>query len=211
MPPFPPLVRGLEAVGWMFPASQTGGDCFDLWQTADGRLGILVADAAGHGLGAALIILQVRSLVRTLSTTVLSAPTARHGERPIICRPSQRQLRDGVPRLYLFRRRHSLDRCRPWPGLCAAACRYRRWYISVSAMPLAWTMARGADPSPPPAKLDITGSLMVVTDGIFEARNPAGQLFDLPRNGRSLRSSPSGQTGIIAQRRELRFAPGKRA
>ena len=32
----------IEAMGWMRAASQTCGDCFDLWKTHDGRLGILL-------------------------------------------------------------------------------------------------------------------------------------------------------------------------
>ena len=66
IPREPPGVHGLDAVGWTMPASTTGGDCFDLWKTSDGRLGILLADASGHGLGPAMIVTQVRTLVRAL-------------------------------------------------------------------------------------------------------------------------------------------------
>ncbi|HEX8913865.1 MAG TPA: GAF domain-containing SpoIIE family protein phosphatase, partial [Humisphaera sp.] len=67
IPKQPPNVPGLTACGWTLPASVTGGDCFDLWKLPDGRLGILVADASGHGLGPALIVSQARTLVRALS------------------------------------------------------------------------------------------------------------------------------------------------
>src|SRR5205085_7493757 len=58
---------GLEAVGWSLPASIAGGDCFDLWKTADGRLGIFLGDASGHGLAPAMIVSQARTLIRALS------------------------------------------------------------------------------------------------------------------------------------------------
>jgi phosphoserine phosphatase RsbU/P len=64
-----PDVAGLSCAGWTLPANSTGGDCYDLWKLPDGRLGILVADASGHGLAPALIVTQVRTLVRTLSDT----------------------------------------------------------------------------------------------------------------------------------------------
>ena len=62
-----PDVPGLAAAGWTRPASINGGDVFDLWKTKDGRLGVLLADASGHGIGPALVACQVRTLVRTLS------------------------------------------------------------------------------------------------------------------------------------------------
>ncbi len=62
-----PQVDGVEAVGWTVPASITGGDCYDLWRTADGRLGIFLADATGHGIGPAMVVSQTRTLVRAMS------------------------------------------------------------------------------------------------------------------------------------------------
>lgn len=67
IPKCAPPVPGLSAAGWTLPASTTGGDCFDLWKLADGRLGVLLADASGHGLAPAMIIGQVRTLVRAMS------------------------------------------------------------------------------------------------------------------------------------------------
>ena len=62
-----PKLEGIEPYGWTKPADETGGDLFDLWTLPDGRLGILVADASGHGLAPAVIVSQVRTLVRALS------------------------------------------------------------------------------------------------------------------------------------------------
>ena len=62
-----PVLPGIEPFGWTKPADETGGDLFDLWTLPDGRLGILVADASGHGLARSVIVSQVRTLVRALS------------------------------------------------------------------------------------------------------------------------------------------------
>jgi phosphoserine phosphatase len=62
-----PDVPGIDAFGWTRPASINGGDVFVLWKTPDGRLGVLVADASGHGIGPAMVACQVRTLVRSLS------------------------------------------------------------------------------------------------------------------------------------------------
>jgi phosphoserine phosphatase len=62
-----PDVPGLQVDGWTRPASVTGGDCFDFWKTPDGRLGIFVADASGHGLAPTLVVSQVRALIRAIA------------------------------------------------------------------------------------------------------------------------------------------------
>ena len=66
IPKSAPQIPGLDAVGWTKAADETGGDCFDLWRTSDGRLGVLVADATGHGLAPVLAVSQTRTLVRGL-------------------------------------------------------------------------------------------------------------------------------------------------
>jgi hypothetical protein len=62
-----PDVPGIEAFGWTRAASVTGGDCFDLWRTNDGRLAMLLADASGHGLAPTLVVSQVRTLIRAFA------------------------------------------------------------------------------------------------------------------------------------------------
>lgn len=65
-----PQVPGYDIAGWNRCADETGGDCYDFIPLPDGRLAVLMADATGHGIGAALVIAEFRSLVRaTLSVT----------------------------------------------------------------------------------------------------------------------------------------------
>lgn len=67
IPKHPPEVAGILSTGWTHAASTAGGDSFDLWTMSDGRLGVFVGDASGHGIGPALVVSQVRTLIRTLS------------------------------------------------------------------------------------------------------------------------------------------------
>src|SRR5262249_41806200 len=67
IPQEPPRIAGLTAVGWMRPASVTGGDCYDLWRMEDGRMGIFVGDASGHGIAPAIVVSQARTLIRALA------------------------------------------------------------------------------------------------------------------------------------------------
>jgi phosphoserine phosphatase len=59
-----PSVAGYDIAGWSRPADATGGDTFDFVPNGDGRLMLLLGDATGHGIGPALSVTQVRSMLR---------------------------------------------------------------------------------------------------------------------------------------------------
>ena len=64
LPTQSPQLDDFEIAGWNQPADQTGGDYFD-WQTLpDGRIAISLADAAGHGIGPALVSSSCRAYTR---------------------------------------------------------------------------------------------------------------------------------------------------
>jgi phosphoserine phosphatase len=80
-----PQIPGYEIAGWNCSADETGGDCYDFIALDDGRYAFLLADATGHGIGAALVIAQCRSLVRAMLSVTqdLSAVAARVNQ--ILC------------------------------------------------------------------------------------------------------------------------------
>ena len=73
-----PVVPGFDIDGWSEPAEETGGDTYDVigYHRAPGARGLrlsasetervvlLLADASGHGIGPALSVTQVRSMLR---------------------------------------------------------------------------------------------------------------------------------------------------
>jgi sigma-B regulation protein RsbU (phosphoserine phosphatase) len=50
------------------PAGMVGGDYYDCFELDSNRLGIVVADVSGHGIGAALVMSMFKVLLRTFST-----------------------------------------------------------------------------------------------------------------------------------------------
>ena len=67
LPKAVPRLPGFDVAGFSQPADETGGDIYDFLPVDEQRLGIMVADAAGHGIGPALVIAETRAMLRALS------------------------------------------------------------------------------------------------------------------------------------------------
>lgn len=63
LPGAPLRLAGVEIAGVCMPATHVGGDYFDYFENGDG-VDVVIADVSGHSVGAALIMTEVRSLVR---------------------------------------------------------------------------------------------------------------------------------------------------
>jgi sigma-B regulation protein RsbU (phosphoserine phosphatase) len=63
LPSAPPQIPGLEIDGTSIYCDETGGDYYDYLKLSDGRLGVVVADASGHGVGAALHMTTARAFL----------------------------------------------------------------------------------------------------------------------------------------------------
>ena len=63
LPTAAPAVAGYSIAGSCEPAQQVGGDLYDYFSLADGRLGIAVADVSGKGVPAALYMMVTKGLL----------------------------------------------------------------------------------------------------------------------------------------------------
>ncbi|MEZ5976661.1 MAG: GAF domain-containing SpoIIE family protein phosphatase [Planctomycetota bacterium] len=65
IPSAPGKIAGFEVHGWYRPAEGTAGDFYDFVQAKNGRLGVVVGDVTGHGIGPALITASAQAGLRS--------------------------------------------------------------------------------------------------------------------------------------------------
>ena len=182
IPKSPPPIPGIAAVGWTLPASATGGDCFDLWRLADGRLGILLADASGHGLAPAMIVSQARTLVRGMCD-IAGSP------HELLGRVNARLAQDlecgqfVTAFLAFLSPQGNLE----WssaghgPVLLRTALDRPLSTLDPIVPPLGIVEEWDTTESPSACALPGGGALIVISDGIFEAMNAEGEQFGIER------------------------------
>jgi phosphoserine phosphatase RsbU/P len=62
-----PRIAGYDLAAWWRPAESVSGDYYDVIPLPDGRLGLIVADVSGHGVGPSLLMASVRAMIHVLA------------------------------------------------------------------------------------------------------------------------------------------------
>lgn len=181
-----PDISGYDIAGWNRPAEKTGGDCFDFIYREGSNceidhLGLLLADASGHGIAPALIASQLRAIIRSLFGFNISISSILDHTNRILCRdlPSNRFITAFYGLLF------------PQEGLVR--------YCSAGQGPIIYLDSKGnaevrsATCCPlgiledtvfyedKPIRLQKGDFLILITDGFFEARNSTGEQFGVDR------------------------------
>lgn len=85
LPRQPPRLDGFEIDGWSEPVHEAGGDFYDYLTLPDGRMCLIVADVAGHGLESALVACEARALFRALATDTNDLEAIMRRVNQILC------------------------------------------------------------------------------------------------------------------------------
>jgi serine phosphatase RsbU (regulator of sigma subunit) len=196
-----PKLGGYEIDAWGEPADETGGDTYDVVGLRGRGAGcavdppdpdailLLLADATGHGIGPALSVTQVRAMLRMAARLGAQLPAiARHLNEQLCA-----DLHEGrfvtVWLGELDARTHVL-----W-SLSAGQAPILHYHVAddrieelpADAAPLgiAWQLEVERATAIPLERGDLVA---VFSDGIYEARNPAGEAFGAERVRRLLRA-----------------------
>ncbi|MCH8964930.1 MAG: SpoIIE family protein phosphatase [Planctomycetes bacterium] len=185
-----PRVPGFEIAGWNKPADQTGGDAFDFIPTDDGRLGLLIADATGHGVGPALMVAECRALLRGLASITVDLTQIMAKANEVLFE----DLQDGrfvtVCLAFLDSETSTISHLSAGHGplIHYVAADDRFVELPAATLPLGITKNLPAGPAP-----DIVlgpGDLFIlITDGFFEWIRAGGEQFGLKRLYEVIRSN----------------------
>lgn len=181
-----PALEGLEVAAAYEPCSQVGGDYYDLIPLGEDRWGFAMADVAGKGIPAALLVAALRASVFSLAKSSLTL-------RVIVGRTNQLLYESvGESRYATFffglldvplRRLIHINAGHPPPVLVRASGEVE--LIHASGLPL------GLFPSPryfeEVIQLGAGDLLAFYTDGITESANREGDLFGRDRLAALLR------------------------
>ncbi len=202
-----PTLNGFELDAWNEPADETGGDTFDvigftmdamgvvdssehghrpvLASSSDGpsdRAILLLADATGHGIGPALAATQIRAMLRMavrLGADLLHI--ARHlNEQLIADLPENRFITAWLGDVDSKTGTVTSFSAGQGPLLHYQAANRQIVEVPTDAPPFGVTPDLMAPPRPP-LRLQRGDLFVVLSDGLFEARNAAGEQFGLKR------------------------------
>ena len=174
-----PTHDGLEIGVFSRPAEETGGDTFDLFDTYgddnSAPLMIVLGDATGHGIGAALSVTQMRSMLRTAAALGADLDT--------MCSCVNDQLAADLPSNRFITAFVGMLDTRSWtlsyrawgqgPLLHFHAAKQECDWLPASTTALGFFGNQAARPVPP-LRLEPGDIFALLTDGFYEYEDPEG-------------------------------------
>ncbi len=175
----PPL-DGWNILHHYQPAREVGGDFYDFFELPEGRLGMVVGDATGHGMPAALVMATARSMLRAVSQTSNSP-----GD--VLRRVNDPLFMDIPPNMFVTCLYAILD---PKSGrLLYANAGHDLPYLRRRSGDAEELRARGMPLGLMPGMnyeeketiLESGEAALFYSDGLVEAHDPKGEMFGFPR------------------------------
>jgi len=208
LPKAPPILAGFAIAGATHPTQETGGDYYDFIPMSDGYWGIVVGDASGHGIGAALLISETRAYLRALALT--------HTDPGSVLRLLNYRLAEDMStdhfvtvlfaRLCPVTRSLVYSNAGHWPGYVLDAHGEVKLVLNSTNLPLGLDAA-GDFSNGPTMTLDPGDLVFLLSDGIVEAVSADGSPFNIGRAlevVRAHRDHPPGEliAALLHQVRE---------
>jgi serine phosphatase RsbU (regulator of sigma subunit) len=176
-----PTLEGWQISPLYQPAREVGGDFYDFFELPDGRLGIVVGDATGKGVPAALVMASTRSMLRAVAQASNYSP----GE--VLRRVNDPLVTDIPPNMFITCFYCILD---PESGRLKYANaghdlpylhrrRGEAEELRARGMPLGLMPGMGYEEKE--IVLEAGEATLFYSDGLVEAHDPEGHMFSFPR------------------------------
>ncbi|MEF3698300.1 PP2C family protein-serine/threonine phosphatase [Desulfolutivibrio sp.] len=204
LPKAPPRLAGLDMAALSIYCDETGGDYYDFFEFTgpkQGRVGMVVGDVCGHGVGAALLMATARALVRPRAALDATPGTVVAGVNRDLC---QDTMGTGRFMTLFYIEIDPAGRSLHWaraghdpamlydPGTASfTELGGRGVALGVLDDAAYEDMQRQAVPA---------GAMLVVgSDGIWESRSPAGEMFGKTRLEHVVRQAAGrGAAAVVA-------------
>lgn len=178
------------------PAGHLGGDYYDIFSRGDGILDVVIADVAGHNVGSALIVAEIRGALQGQHATTS------HGCSEMLAMLNE-ALYDDLTRAELFVSMFYLRFDERTGNICYASAGHNPQLLIRCDGTLEELdtegMIIGVLPEVAFEEKSLafaTGdSLLFFTDGLVEAENVAGEQFGTERLAGALATAPWGNPG----------------
>lgn len=177
-----PELPGFELAGAAFPADATGGDYFDYIPLPNGRLAIVIGDVSGHGIDAALFMVETRAYLRSAAQD--------HTDAGELLSMLNRLLIDDIPvdrfvTLFLGVLDPSAGTLRfasagHTPGYVLRSSGAVKGTLRATGPPLGLLKGAHYDTSDA-VRLGPGDTVVLLTDGVTEALSPRGAFFGVRR------------------------------
>ena len=199
---------GVEFSTFFEPSAAIGGDYFDILDAGDGRVAVVVADVAGHGLAAGLRMALVKSALTLLVEDRIAAPAilarlhrllrSKPGERSFVTAslslfdPESGLLEltnAGHPPAYVVRLDGGVEELLA-PGVPLGALG------GVGGVGGAGGGGAASAPGAAAARLEIGDAVVWLSDGLIECCDAQGEQFGYDRIRRHLEGAPVHAAGL---------------
>jgi sigma-B regulation protein RsbU (phosphoserine phosphatase) len=199
LPASVPHLEGAEIAVRYLPMTAVAGDFYEFLPVSSRRIGIALADVAGHGVPAALVASMVKVAIDSQSASACDPPTLIAGLNNIMCRQARGKL---ITAAYLFL---DLDARRA----CYAAAahpplllrhRGRQESTGFSENGLILGVRPGETYHPMTFDLCAGDRILLYTDGIPEASNGRDRMFSEERFAEVFSDHDKLDAGAFADR-----------
>jgi sigma-B regulation protein RsbU (phosphoserine phosphatase) len=192
-----PNIKGVHITTRFVPTSSVAGDFYDFIVVGEQHVGILIADVSGHGLPAALIASMLHAVFAAQSGHAAEPKLVLAGLNQALC---GKFIRHFVTAAYLF-----VDMENNFLSYAAAGhpplVRWRTASGSISEISEGGLIL-GPFPEATYSEVHLPveagDRVILYTDGILEAMNPAEKMFGADRFKRYLQSNSSLKGGPLA-------------
>jgi serine phosphatase RsbU (regulator of sigma subunit)/predicted ester cyclase len=176
-----PELEGWQIAPYYQPAREVGGDFYDFFELEEGRLGIVVGDATGKGVPAALVMASARSMLRAVAQAL---GTFSPGD--VLSRVNDALVTDIPPNMFVTCFYGVLDPNSAILSYANAGHDLPYWRhggdaeeLRARGMPLGLMPGMGYEEYE--TVLEAGESVLFYSDGLVEAHDPKGEMFGFPR------------------------------